>query len=311
VRVLGARRLRFLPVEPDSADPSGRYRCQADADKYAVDPAFAGKVAFLGFQRAFDGRDTVGGPRELQVIAAFQDRIRRGVALSYQPQFLADSLAAHQIDYDAVIFASYAHALGRKDSLPVPPVPPVPPVVPPKTDPPARPDTLHSVRAFPPVAGDQRPAAWAALGIAEVPTWIPPVGFVPGTSYREHPLPAPGSASQGRDASAPVAVPEGVGLVRILGRGKYHARVAIYDHLGQAVRTFSQSFGYRGELDNPHRATAMGLQSYLVWDLRDDRGAPAGQGAYIWKLEITLESGARHRETLRTGLLRPAAVGGF
>lgn len=107
---LHVHRLYFLPVQPYSdVDPAGHYRCQADADKYMVDPAYADKVTFLGFQRAYDGKDTVAGPRELHTIVAFQDDVRRGVALSYQPQFLADEKAAHQIDYDAVIYASFAH----------------------------------------------------------------------------------------------------------------------------------------------------------------------------------------------------------
>lgn len=62
--------------------------------------------------------------------------------------------------------------------------------------------------------------------------------------------------------------------VRIIGRGRYLARVSIFDHLGAFVRSFRQSFGYRGELDNPARRTPLGLRSFLVWDMRD--GLPQG-----------------------------------
>ncbi len=37
---LKIRRLYFLPMQPNSsADPAGKYRCQADADKYNVEKA--------------------------------------------------------------------------------------------------------------------------------------------------------------------------------------------------------------------------------------------------------------------------------
>lgn len=311
VTALGATRLAFHPVEPDSADPAGKYRCQADADKYAVEADYAGRVTFLGFQRAFDGTDTVGGPRELQVIAAFQDKARRGVALSYQPQFLADARAAHQINYDAIIYASYAHAHGT----PIKPDPPKtdpPKTDPPKIDPAKPPDVIRSVAAFPPVSGDVRPQVWAGLlgGPAgplgpEGPQWIPPVGFVEAGGYREHPLPVLGQPAVGADAEVLRGIPRNHALVQVVGRGRYLARVTIVDHLGNAVRSFRQSFGYRGELDNPRRVTPLGLQSFLVWDLKDDRGALAGQGVYLWRIDLVQEKGPRVGKVIRMGLLRP------
>lgn len=107
---LHVNRLFFYPAEPNSgADPTQPYRCQEDADKYSMDPAYTNNVTFMGFQRAFDGKDTIAAPRELQTIIAFQNKLRRGVALSYQPQFLANPQAAHQIDYDAIMYASGAN----------------------------------------------------------------------------------------------------------------------------------------------------------------------------------------------------------
>jgi hypothetical protein len=114
---LRLNRIFFYPVEPNSgADPAKSYRCQEDADKYSIDPAYTNNVTFMGFQRAFDGKDTIAGPRELQTITAFQNKLRRGVALSYQPQFLANPQAAHQIDYDAIMYSSGAN-LYRNPSL--------------------------------------------------------------------------------------------------------------------------------------------------------------------------------------------------
>ncbi|MEO7776833.1 MAG: FN3 associated domain-containing protein, partial [Fibrobacteria bacterium] len=98
-----------LDFKPYGTDAAGDYRCQADADKYAVLPEFLNRLSFLGFQRAFNGTDTIAGPRELQTIVAFQEEQRRGVALSFQPQFLSNVKAATQVVYDAIIYASYAH----------------------------------------------------------------------------------------------------------------------------------------------------------------------------------------------------------
>jgi len=108
-------RLEFKPFGTGAGD----FRCQADADKYTVLPTYLDKLNFLGFQRAFDGKDTIAGPKELQTIVAFQEEQRRGVALSFQPQFLKDAKAASQIIYDAVVYASYAHFYYNTVTTPV------------------------------------------------------------------------------------------------------------------------------------------------------------------------------------------------
>lgn len=120
--------LQFKPYPGDNVKTPGNYRCQEDADAYSVAPAFQNQLQFLGFQRGLlaGATDTVktgaasdGKVVPLQVIVAFQDSLRRGVALSYQPQFLLDETAAHQIDYDAIIYASFAHLFHLKVSTPV------------------------------------------------------------------------------------------------------------------------------------------------------------------------------------------------
>ncbi|GEM_PF-2829258 len=116
VNNLNVRRLDFKPFGTDAA---GDYRCQEDADKYTIVPSYFDKLNFLGFQRAFDGKDTIAGPAELQTIVAFQDLQRRGVALSFQPQFLKDAKAASQVVYDAILYASYAHFYYSTVSTPV------------------------------------------------------------------------------------------------------------------------------------------------------------------------------------------------
>lgn len=111
---MGVNALEFKPY---GTDGSGDYRCEADADKYTIIPEYLDKLLPLGFQRAYDGVDTIGTPREYQTIVAFQDEARRGVALSFEPQFLTNRLAAEQIVYDAILFSSYAHLYNVKASL--------------------------------------------------------------------------------------------------------------------------------------------------------------------------------------------------
>ena len=73
-----------------------------------------------------DTRDTgMGNPassNELNVLVAIQDTtaqdlIRRGVALSFQPSFLANSVASQQITYDAIMFASLTHTLSVANKI--------------------------------------------------------------------------------------------------------------------------------------------------------------------------------------------------
>ncbi|MBF0433164.1 MAG: hypothetical protein HQK83_17930, partial [Fibrobacteria bacterium] len=102
--LLSESQIDFKPVEANG-------RCQADADKYDIAPDFLHQLSFMGHQRAYDAssKQIIGGPTELSTIAAFGNKNRRGVALSYQPQYLAQQPASDQIIYDAIMWASYAH----------------------------------------------------------------------------------------------------------------------------------------------------------------------------------------------------------
>jgi hypothetical protein len=104
-------------------------RCQADADGYVIDPNFQNKLTFLGYQQGYNATyesttdltttGVVGTPTQWGAVVALQDSIivygqpvvRRGVALSFQPQFLSNARAAQQIVYDAIMFASLTHFL--------------------------------------------------------------------------------------------------------------------------------------------------------------------------------------------------------
>lgn len=159
------------------------------------------------------------------------------------------------------------------------------------------------LQGYPPIAG---------FGASTVPGnagtfigWIPPVGYVPGTTFRESQLPVPGSQPVGTDMTGSIPLDPAIATVQIIANRKYIARVSIFDNLGNRVREFSQSFGYRGELANPARhAGSRGWTGYLVWDLRDQKGAQAGQGVYIWNILLEYEDGTRAVRLLRTGVLR-------
>jgi hypothetical protein len=92
-------------------------RCQEDADQYNVRNAW--KTIYLGYQQGYLNGSAQPVPNGLNVIVAIQDSIRtateiivrRGVALSFQPQFLRNATASQQIVYDAIMYASLAHTL--------------------------------------------------------------------------------------------------------------------------------------------------------------------------------------------------------
>ncbi len=119
-RILSGREvMQFLP--------RNKGRCQADADRYTVTrPDW---LTMLGYQQGFlngQAQPARGGDQDLNVLVAIQDTvqdpvrgptIRRGVAVSFQPQFLANSVASQQIVYDAIMFASLAHTLSVPTSL--------------------------------------------------------------------------------------------------------------------------------------------------------------------------------------------------
>jgi hypothetical protein len=100
--------------------PFGEGRCQADADKYNI--LYPQWITMLGYQQGYDDGKLLNGPNELNVLVAIQDTvntklIRRAVALSFQPQFLRDSIAAMQITYDAIMFTSLTHMLSVASKL--------------------------------------------------------------------------------------------------------------------------------------------------------------------------------------------------
>ena len=72
-------------------------------------------------------------------------------------------------------------------------------------------------------------------------------------------------------------------------------------------RSFVQSFGYHGEMDNMNRIIAggKGRASYLVWNMRNQTGRKVGSGVYIWRVDFRFPD-AEKAETriIKTGVTR-------
>ncbi|MFC1586024.1 chitobiase/beta-hexosaminidase C-terminal domain-containing protein [Fibrobacterota bacterium] len=104
--ILNGNKLFFKPYATDG-------RCTADADVFTAAPAYLDHLFFFGSQRGIEGGDTTGNltpltTQNFNAISAFGSETRRGVNLSFEPQFIENETAAWQIIYDAIIWASFA-----------------------------------------------------------------------------------------------------------------------------------------------------------------------------------------------------------
>ncbi|MDB5104398.1 MAG: VWFA-related protein [Fibrobacteres bacterium] len=141
-----------------------------------------------------------------------------------------------------------------------------------------------------------------------VTVWVPPAdfpaGFVPGTLYVPV-IPAINApVTPNMDGGKVSTMPPGISAVQVISTGEYIADVAIFDNLGNWVKSFKQAFGYRGELNNQERAAKRGMVSYLVWDLTNAKGQKAGQGVYVWKVVFRFKNGKQEIRYTRTGVVR-------
>ena len=67
-----------------------------------------------------------------------------------------------------------------------------------------------------------------------------------------------------------------------------------------------QCFGFRGELQNTNRQSPDGSRAELVWNLKDEVGAYASNGLYIWKVLYTYDNGFSRTKVYRNGLIKPS-----
>jgi hypothetical protein len=188
------------------------------------------------------------------------------------------------------------------------------------------PRRIEFLQGYPPVAGMDPASRSFAIGNGDthasaqfipqpgsnwVVEWIPPAdwpaGYVPGVTVYSPEKHAPeDSVKSGQDPATNGSMPAGIGTVQVVSTAEYVADVSIYNNLGNWVKSFSQAFGYRGELANTKRRakSGKGLVSFLVWDLKDMRGQKAANGAYIWKIQFRFKTGKQTVRYVRTGLVR-------
>jgi hypothetical protein len=187
-----------------------------------------------------------------------------------------------------------------------------------------RPRVIQLFRGFPPVAGmdpsdtryqvavqDTRDpvTGYAPDGILR---WVPPMGFDPNVDYDDSKvanaaMKNPGMGPTGEIDNQPLQpfpIDKKISTIQVIATSKYVAHVSIFDNLGHPLKTFVQSFGYRGEMDNDARAIRKGRVSYLVWNQKDRKGQDAGQGVYIWKVVFKFETGKQEIQYTRTGVTR-------
>lgn len=141
--------------------------------------------------------------------------------------------------------------------------------------------------------------------------WVPPAdwpsNWVPNSPANIYAPDAPriGDAIQeGRDLSEPSVMPSDIGAMQVVATSAYIANVAIFDNLGNFVQSFTQSFGFRGELANSRRKADKGMVSYLVRNLKNSKGRKVGNGVYIWKAVFMFKTGKQEIKYVRTGVTR-------
>jgi hypothetical protein len=142
-----------------------------------------------------------------------------------------------------------------------------------------------------------------------VTIWVPPAdfpkGYVPGSSiYVPQLHNAKDAIVPNQDGRAREAMPKDISTVQVISTGEYVADVSIFDNLGNWVKSFKQSFGYMGELNNTARTAKRGMVSYLVWDIKNAKGQKAGQGVYVWKVVFNFKTGKQEIRYTRTGVMR-------
>jgi hypothetical protein len=187
------------------------------------------------------------------------------------------------------------------------------------------PRQIELFRGYPPVVGltannpgfvlvnndpksDQGSEFSTKVGTVFQTQWIPPADFILGQNYvGSSPIGGVATGSVGMDPTRWVALPNNLATVQVISTGEYIADITIFDNLGNFVKAFRQSFGYRGELNNQERAAKRGLASFLVWNLKNEKGQVAGQGVYVWKVVFQFKNNKQEIRYTRTGVTRTAA----
>lgn len=137
--------------------------------------------------------------------------------------------------------------------------------------------------------------------------WVPPADFTSIGTYDPYDVSNLKEVPQQvRDPSTPIELPPGISALQVVTAAgtAYRAHITLFDNHGNFVKSWTQAFGWRGEMQNRARFVNGGIASYLVWDMRDKNGQLAGQGVYVWKVRFEFQNGRQEIQYTRTGLMR-------
>jgi fibro-slime domain-containing protein len=134
-----------------------------------------------------------------------------------------------------------------------------------------------------------------------------PAGYAPDAQGRQfnESFPAFDTPPSGTENNPGTELPDSLAAVQVVTIGKYLVNVSVFDHIGNFVNSWQQTFGFHGELYNNNRnVPGRGLVSYIVWNLKDKKGQRAGQGVYVWKMVFRFEGNRQEIRYTRTGVMR-------
>ncbi len=143
--------------------------------------------------------------------------------------------------------------------------------------------------------------------------WVPPVNFDPATHKiidRETCGADEEKPDSYQDNTSPDVFNSKCYASLVFGsyvhEGPYTAHVYVYDHLGQFLDSWKQSFGKCGELENDARESD--IENYylndLVWDMKNSNGRRVGSGVFYWHVVIQFESGRKEMFMSSMGVVR-------
>lgn len=116
--------------------------------------------------------------------------------------------------------------------------------------------------------------------------WIPPVGFNPATGKIESSLLATECNANKETAQRDDINRNCYATVLVKTNSKYKANISVFDQFGKFIWAGKQEFGNCGELNNENRIGSQGKDSWLVWNLRDEKDKFVSSGVYIIKVDV-------------------------
>ncbi|MGL1900764.1 MAG: IgGFc-binding protein [Fibrobacterales bacterium] len=144
--------------------------------------------------------------------------------------------------------------------------------------------------------------------------WVPPVNFDPTTHKiidRETCGEEEEKTDTYQDNTSPDTFNSACYSSLVFGsyahEGPYTTKVFVYDHLGQFLDSWKQTFGKCGELKNEARESD--IENYylndLVWDMKNSNGRRVGSGVFYWHVTTHFESGRTEKFITSMGIVRP------